>query len=117
MDGKERARDAMGEKGWSAKKGRTGEERRRRETAHGTAQDRKRELRSEWKQTKGGGNVGLQDEREGEAAAAASSPVPPLPPPVRMPLSRVCVFSYSLDVRRFHSPTKTGRGRTWHGAA
>lgn len=31
------------------------------------------ELRSEWKQTKGGGNVGLQDEREGEATASSPS--------------------------------------------
>lgn len=90
MDGKERGRDAMGEKGWSAKKGRTGEERRQRETAHGTAQDRRRELRGEWKQTKGGGNVGLQDEREGEATS--SSPVPPLLPP-RENASLACVFS------------------------
>lgn len=59
MDRKERSRDAMGERGWSAKKGRKGEEQRQGQTAHGTAQNRKKELRSEWNQKKGGGNVGL----------------------------------------------------------
>lgn len=46
MDGKERERCGEGEKGWSAKKGRTGEERRQRRAdraaAHGTAQNGKK---------------------------------------------------------------------------
>lgn len=45
MDGKEREQCDGGEKGWSAKKGKTGEELRQRQTdraaAHGTAQNRK----------------------------------------------------------------------------
>ena len=77
-------RDGAQRKGGREESG--GRERRRMER-HKT----KGELRSEWKQTKGGGNVGLQDERDGEATS--SSPVPPLPPPVRMYLLRVCFLA------------------------
>lgn len=58
--------------------------------------------------------VGWEARRGHLLLSLSSSPVPPLPP--RENASLVCVFSYSLDVRRFHSCTKTGRRHTWHEA-
>ena len=69
MDGKEREQCSVGEQGWSAKKEKTGEERRHMER-HKTERTDERMEPNERRRS-----IGLGDEREGEATSSSPSPL------------------------------------------
>lgn len=117
MDGKEREQCDGGERGWSAKKGRTGEELRQRQAgraaAHGTAQNGKNWRTNGTKQKEEKCWIEGWEARRGHLFFSLSSSRPSSSPRE----NAACVFSSSSDLLHFHSHTKTGRRRTWHRGA